>query len=1140
MKKYCCHIFFVLFLFSPFLFAQKTKWTSNSAEEKVFIENKGQFDDKDGLSDSKILFAYIQNGFEIYFTPGGLTYRHDEIEQLSERQREKAEKKNKEEYIPKVTPHYVHMNWQGCTAHAQIIAEDKVSWYYTYPNEKDPSGNSSLKAFAYKKIIYKNIYPNIDAEYFFPEGKEGFKYSLILHPGADESVIKMNYSGDAKISKDAEGNIIVASVIGEIVDHAPFTYHRDGDHSVIFSFFKFSNNTVSFELLERDRSKTIVIDPWTTNPNYPTYNAAYDVEYDFAGNVYTYGGAPPYQVKKYNSSGAIQWVYTASLFTVAGYYGDFCVDGSSGSSYVFEAYRCCSQGTRIAKVNNAGTQLAMFAGNPQMQEFWRATFNNCTHMAIAVGSSFVNPTYFQACNVDTNMTSITASNVLNASSVSAGNDMCLLTLDNSNNCFMASCGNKFLKTPANTLTPTNYLLNDNYAFTELNSIAYVKNSIPSAIGMNGMAASNLYLYTYDGKKLQRFKKSTGALMNSAIVSLTSFRWGGIAVDECDHVFVGKHSSVVEYDSLFSVISTTPMAAPTDTVYDVRLAPGNLMYACGLGFVSAFQLSPSVCNFLTMSSTGSCSSTGSATVVVTGVNGPYTYSWSPSGQTTSTATGLPSGTYTVYVNDASCPPHTYIDSVVVTNTGSLSVTPTQTNLLCSTSTNGTATVTVTGGTSPYTYLWTPTGGTNATETGLAPGTYTVVVTDASGCSNAQTFTITSPPAIAITTTPTNALCTASNGSATSTVTGGTGPYTYSWNNSQTTVNATGLAAGTYTVYVTDANGCTQTQTATITSNNPLTLSSTTTQTSCTGNNGTATITPSNGTSPYTYSWNNSQTTQTATGLGAGTYTVTVTDANGCSQTQTVIVTSNNPMTLTATSTPATCTANNGTATANPANGTSPYTYSWSNSQTTQTATGLGAGTYTVTVTDANGCTQTQTVVVTAPVGPTATATASQTQINIGGNSQLTGTGGTTYSWYPSNGLSCTSCANPTATPTQTTTYCVQVTDVNGCTDVACVTINVDVPCVLGSLDDLLPNAFSPNGDAMNDTYCIPANACIRSFTMKVYDRWGEKVFETNDIKNCWDGIYSGQYLNTDVFAFYFDAVLTDGTIYSKKGNISLVR
>jgi gliding motility-associated-like protein len=193
-----------------------------------------------------------------------------------------------------------------------------------------------------------------------------------------------------------------------------------------------------------------------------------------------------------------------------------------------------------------------------------------------------------------------------------------------------------------------------------------------------------------------------------------------------------------------------------------------------------------------------------------------------------------------------------------------------------------------------------------------------------------------------------------------------------------------------------------------------------------------------------------------------------------------------------------------------------------------------------VTDANGCTQAQTVSVTQTSGPTANVTASLTTITAGGNSQLTATGGGTYSWSPAGGLSCVTCANPLASPTQTSSYCVFVTDANGCVDTACVTITLEIPCVLQALDKLLPNAFSPNGDTHNDQYCVPENVCIVSFVLKVYDRWGENVFESETFSHCWDGSYKGKELNSDVFVYYFNALLSDGTSFSQKGNISLTR
>ena len=337
-------------------------------------------------------------------------------------------------------------------------------------------------------------------------------------------------------------------------------------------------------------------------------------------------------------------------------------------------------------------------------------------------------------------------------------------------------------------------------------------------------------------------------------------------------------------------------------------------------------------------------------------------------------------------------------------------------------------------------------------------------------------------------------------------------------------------------ITDANGCTATQTITITQPGAIIPNaSVVANVSCnSGTDASLTASPSGGSSPYTYNWSNGQTTQTATGLVAGSYTVTITDATGCTNTQVISVSQPAAINVTASSTPSACTSNSGTATASSSGGTGPYTYSWSDGQTASTATGLASGIYTVVVTDANGCSQTQTITV-LNFTANATVTASSTIIITGNSSQLTATGGGTYLWTPASGLSCTTCSNPVATPTVTTTYCCHVIDSNGCTDDVCITINVEIPC--GEL--FVPNAFSPNNDGENDFECVLGN-CIESLTFTIFDRWGEKVFETNDPKICWDGNYHGKAMNTAVFVYQFEAKLNTGETISKKGNITLIR
>ncbi|REC48741.1 hypothetical protein DRF62_19680, partial [Chryseobacterium piscium] len=283
------------------------------------------------------------------------------------------------------------------------------------------------------------------------------------------------------------------------------------------------------------------------------------------------------------------------------------------------------------------------------------------------------------------------------------------------------------------------------------------------------------------------------------------------------------------------------------------------------------------------------STGAINLTPTGGSAPYTFNWG-GGITTEDRTGLSAGTYTVTITDANgC---TGTVTATVTQPTAMSATVSQTNVSCNSGSNGTAGIVVTGGTAPYTYSWSPSGGTAATATGLLAGTYTVTVTDANACTITRTVTITQPTAISGTTVVTNIACNGgSTGAINLTPTGGAAPYTFNWGGGITTEDRTGLAAGTYTVTITDANGCTGTVTATVTQ--PTAMSATVSQTnvSCnSGSNGTAGIVVTGGTAPYTYAWSPSGgTAATATGLLAGTYTVTVTDANACTITRTVTIT-----------------------------------------------------------------------------------------------------------------------------------------------------------------------------------------------------------------------------------------------------------
>jgi large repetitive protein len=457
------------------------------------------------------------------------------------------------------------------------------------------------------------------------------------------------------------------------------------------------------------------------------------------------------------------------------------------------------------------------------------------------------------------------------------------------------------------------------------------------------------------------------------------------------------------------------------------------------------------------------STGTAFVSVSGGVIPYTYSWTPSGQTGATATGLAIGTYTVTVTDLNgCSMTT---TATVTEPAQVTATTSTTAALCNGGATGTATVVAAGGVGAYTYLWnTSPAQSGQTATGLTQGTYTVIVTDQNGCSTSTTAVVNEPSQVAVTTTTNAVICNGdSTGFAVATGSGGVAGYTYTWTTiGQSGSTATNLAAGCYTVIVTDANGCTATDIACVSEPTVVTVAATTSPVICNGGaTGSASATGGGGIPGYTYIWNpSSQVGATATNLAAGCYTVTATDANGCTSSTTVCVTEPTAVNVSVTATTVFCnTTSTGTAIANPSGGTGSYTYSWIPSgQTGQTATALPASSYTVVVTDANGC------ISAASASPTPTSiavTAGQDDIICGLddtlNAQIISATTPLQSnlWTGPTG----NIINPTSFSTPVTnlqpgpnTFTWSITDANGCQTSAQVTITAYEDIAADALSD----------------------------------------------------------------------------------------
>ena len=440
------------------------------------------------------------------------------------------------------------------------------------------------------------------------------------------------------------------------------------------------------------------------------------------------------------------------------------------------------------------------------------------------------------------------------------------------------------------------------------------------------------------------------------------------------------------------------------------------------------------------------SDGSATATPAGGTAPYTYLWFDGITSTPTITGLVAGIYSVTVTDDNgC---TATDSVTIFSgnamTANFSPVTNATCGLC----DGSATINVDPGSSPYTYFWTPISKTTPTVNNLCPGAYDVEVTNVSGCTQTFTVLISNPTGPTITTAADSASCYGScDGLAWTIVNAGNPPYTFQWNSPGLPTNdtATALCAGLYDVIVQDSLGCITVDTIRIDQPAQILANLTTTPISCFGDtNGTATVNPSGGIGTYNVTWSNGNTGVTAINLAAGPHSVTITDGNGCSIVKNFNLVAPTVINTVMSSTSTTCNGDcDGTALATVSGGTPPYIYSWNTTpiQNNSLATSLCAGLYTDTITDSRGCIKIDTISVITPDSLFTTSTPSDVICNgeNSGSILTSPVGGVppySYIWNP---MVPSQITNP-AIDLFAGTYNVIVVDANNCTAYDTVTVN----------------------------------------------------------------------------------------------------
>ncbi len=1061
-------------------------------EQKDFIQNIGQYGQtmKGHENMGVIKYGYEGLNMPVLFTPKGLIHLHRKVEKISHAEEERLEKQGvPEEEIERkkiITDRAITMEWLGASADVKIIAEEKAAAYHTYGMLMD-------KAYSYKKITYKNLYPGIDVVYSFTQNdKPGFEYSLIVQPGADVTAVKLKYGGDVKsITTDNKGNLFIRSDVDGISTTVPVSYYGAGlmnkSISEIKTNYKVENNQIKFVFPGGyDSTKAMVIDPFVSGTGTlagPNASKAKDVDFDYNGNIYVVGGGAQFSAQhlaKYNAAGVLQWTFNGALtvpsWSANSYYGGWMVEKPTGHVYMGQGF-IYPAGFRVIRINTNGLyDNYITTANGNFTEAWKMFWscnNGSPQIIIAGGGINSNINFGVFTPPSTTVTSLNVTGIpMGFNGGGWAQDIADFVFDAANNDMYSIYGSTFG-------TPT--LANKIYKNTAPYSAASIAWNVPSgyttvreaanrpylaAVGLVDNSANMLwvnasYLYYWDGKNLKAFNKATGAAVGTPLVTgNTAFMQGGIIADACNNIFVGEGNGVIK---VYNFNGTTFSDAPADIpvpgfagrgVYDLAYDESRkLLYASGDGFVASFDVAAYCPTTLyTINVVPNCvTKTATATITPTPPAGStvtynlYIGTTLIATNTTGIFTGLnPNITYTIVATiNLACSGSQATTTFIIPGP---TITTTQINTTCGAST-GSITATGSGSTGPYTYsIDGVTFQASGTFNGLAAGVYTVTVRDANGCPNTTLVTILNTDGPALTFTQTNADCGSNTGTVTANATGGTAPYQYSINGGTTYQTGnffTGLVAGQYTLVVRDANGCTNRAIVIITTSTAPTLSAVPGAATCNQSNGTITAFGNGGAAPLQYSINGNtfQLSNVFNGLAAGTYTVTVKDAAGCTRTVTVTVGNAAAPTVTAIASTAICGNTNGTITATGSGGITPYQFSidgGTNYQTSNVFTGLAPGTYTITIKDNTGCTNIITVTVNSAGGPTVTATTTATACGVAtGSITITGTGGAAPYQYSINSV--TFLATNTFAGLAAGNYVAYVRDAGGCIGTVTVTV-----------------------------------------------------------------------------------------------------
>jgi gliding motility-associated-like protein len=1106
MKKSYALLFILFCTFSVFA-TSDVKHKANFAEKDIFqtanfLKNvPGFITDYQGR---EIRYFASHDGVNVFLTDAGPIYELTQIDKkkLKELQKEKEREHkkwhgDKEEELESLQTigTSTTVKWVGANPHPVIEPVNKSTGYFTFLTGKTEQDLNSIVTDGFKKVLYHDVYPGIDVEYSFPD-KGGIKYNFIVHPGADMSRIQMEYGGAIKkLSKNADGNIIVHNTTGDLIEHMPVSYTGNG--KAVASAYEIKGNTIRFSLpVGYDHSQTLIIDPWVTVLSQLTVrNLGSSVDYDVAGDLYVYGAGASYvqdavnyqKVAKFDASGNFLWVFMGSVpsvswYTLVGGYNELSnakVDKVSNKVYMGQGFNYAI-GNQIIRLTSAGVYDNFISvANINFQETWSIVSNCETGDILSLGGGTSSNLNMGVINPTSGI--VSTSNITNVTG-SYFQDIVSGAYDAFGNLYVVIASSA-------TFNVDNYIYKCNPTYTgnvwgipsgfnsfaELNNFpAFDISDGANSNNFNALDANGSYLYYYDGYNIAAYNLTTGALAGSTTIpAYTSLSQGGIAVDNCNHVYVGGQGVIKTFTfngTTFTPGADIPLGGvfSNDTINDVRYdASNNLLYVAGSAIVGTYtatmSTSCSTISTLTAVVTPTCNQ---ASVVVTPgtglINPVFSYLWEDSlgnvlRQTTpdtilvDTLTGIGDGRYTVQVQlNVNCGGSTFIDTFhILCNNLVVSNDTT----ICS---GQSVILSATGNPSGGTYSWTPGSGSTSsiTVSPAASTTYFVTYTPPIGPPITDSVHVHISATTTVSVPDTTIICPGQN--ATITATPAIGGGTFSWSpgggNTQT-ITVSPASSTIYTLTYTSPTCGIAVDSGLVLVLSAPTLT-VTDATICIGGNASITATPS--ITGGTYSWSpGGVTTQTISVSPAITTTYTVTYSTltcGTAVDSGVVAVTAGPTVSVNNDT--ICLGQNATLTATPS--TVGGAYGWipgGASSPSITVSPAINTTYTVTY-SISGCSPVtaggSVVVNTVPSATVATINADCTTPDGIAISQPTG-GTAPYSYTWSN-------AAHTTTDTVTglsanITYTVTVTDMNHCTASASGIVGLNLVSLTIVLDSL---------------------------------------------------------------------------------------